>query len=115
MGGPGVTGPGFRRDVGSNLWVNDSLPRGVRQTAHQRAELLALAGPLRHEDGKQLFLRIDPEEGSSHPAPEELADRARERRHPLLGSHRKAETEAVTRRHQMGFEFYAGIEMIGGH
>jgi hypothetical protein len=96
-------GPGLRRDDVSNLWVNDSLHRGVHQTAHQRAEMFALAGPLRHEDGKQLFLRIDPEEGSSHPTPEELADRAREGRHPLLGSHRKAEAEAVTRRQDSSF------------
>src|ERR1700733_10470894 len=77
--------------------------------------MFALAGALRHEDGKQLFLRIDPEEGSGHPAPEELAGRTRERRHSLDGSHRKAEAEAVTRRHQMGFELHGRIEMVGRH
>ena len=104
-----------RRPGATILSANNSLHRRIDQTAHQRAEMFTLAGALRHEDGKQLFLRIDPEEGSGHPAPEELADRAGEGRHAFRRSHRKAEAEAVTRRHQMGFELHAGIEMVGRH
>src|SRR5258705_11007872 len=73
-----------------------SLHRRVHQAAQLRAEIFALAGPLRHEHGKQLFLRIDPEEGPAHPAPEELTDRARERRHAFHRSHREAKAKAVT-------------------
>src|SRR5229473_5561417 len=92
-----------------------SLHRRINQAAQQRAEIFALAGALRHEHGKQLFFRIDPEEGSGHPAPEELTDRARERRHALIGPHCEAKTKAVTRRHQMGLELDLGAEMVRRH
>src|SRR6476469_5701641 len=82
-----------------------SLHRRVHQGAQQRAEIFALAGALGHEHGKQVFPRIDPEERSADPAPEVLADRARERRHALMGAHRKAKPKAVTRqRQQMAIE-----------
>src|ERR1700736_1374943 len=44
----------------------------------QRALILPLPRALHHEDCKQVFLRIDPEEGAGHSAPEELAKRAGE-------------------------------------
>src|SRR5205807_9239111 len=85
------------------------------EAAHQGAEIFSLARTLRHEHGKKLLLRIDPEERSGHPAPEELTYRTRKRRHALLRAHRKAETEAVTCRHQMTFEPDLGTKMIRRH
>src|SRR5207302_6188922 len=65
----------------------------VHQIARQRAGVLALAGGLRHEHGKQVLDGIDPEERSAHAAPEKLADRAQKRRYAGLRAHRKAEAE----------------------
>src|ERR1700739_22978 len=84
--------------AGSSVGRCALFHRCVHQAAHQRAEIFALARALRHEHGEQLFLRIDPEERSGDPAPEELADRDRERRHALMGGYAKTEAEAVARR-----------------
>src|SRR4030081_760754 len=92
-----------------------SLHRRVHQSAQQGAEGFALAGALRHKHGEQLFLWIDPEERSGDPAPEELADRAREWRHALLGSDRKTQTEAVAGRQERRFNLHLGAEVVGGH
>src|SRR6266404_999862 len=59
--------------------------------------------------------RIDPEERSGHPAPEELTERSRERRHALMGADGEAEAEAVTGRHQGRIDLDVGAEMIGRH
>ena len=82
---------------------------------NQGAEIFALAGSLRHEDGKQIFLRINPEEGPGHAAPEELTDRACERCHALLGAHRKAEAKAVAGRHEMAIQLHVRSEVVGRH
>src|SRR6185437_8294298 len=92
-----------------------SLHRRVHQAANQGAEIFALAGPLRHEDGKQTFLRIDPEEGPGHAAPEELTDRACKRCHALLGAHRKAEAKTVAGRHEMAIQLHVRSEVVGRH
>ena len=44
-----------------------SLHGRVNQTAHQRADIFALAGGLDHEDGQQVFLRVDPEQRAGQP------------------------------------------------
>src|SRR5436190_415490 len=114
-------GPGSRSQVLAwpgrrRLFSRASLHRRVHQTSHQRAQIFALARTLRHEHGKQLLPGIDPEEGSADPAPEILADRAREWRHALMGAHRKAEPKAMARqRHQMAIELDLGAEMVGCH
>src|SRR5260370_42680622 len=87
----------FRVRANARPGMTSLLHSRIHQTSHLRAEIFALAGALRHEDGKQLFLRIDPEERSTDPAPEKLADRARERRQALIGSQRKAGAKAVPR------------------
>src|ERR1700754_1325789 len=80
--------------------TGSSLDRCVHQIAHHRAGVDALVRALRHEHGKQVLLRVDPEEGAGHAAPEELADRAEEGGDAGLSADAKAETEAVTRREQ---------------
>src|SRR5579872_3808333 len=75
-----------------------SLYRRVHEVAHQRARVLALARALHHEHRKQVFRRVDPEEGAGHAAPEILADRAGEGSHALMRANRKAEPEAVAGR-----------------
>src|SRR5262252_8533475 len=64
-----------------------SLHRRVHPAAQEVADILALARPLHHEYREQVLLRIDPEEGAGHAAPEKLADRARERRDARVRAH----------------------------
>src|SRR5205807_9250327 len=92
-----------------------SLHRRIHQVAHQRAGVLALAGALHHEDRKEVFLRVDPEERAGHAAPEELAGRAWEWRDAGLGAHRKAEAEAMAGRHQLALDLHVRSEVIGRH
>src|ERR1700733_6506784 len=92
-----------------------SLHRRVHEVAQQRAEIFALTGALRHQHRKQLLLRIDPEERSGHSAPEELAERTRERCDALLGAYGEAEAEAMAGRHQRTLNFHIRTEMIRGH
>src|SRR3982074_1904328 len=77
--------------------------------------MLALAGALRHEDGEQLFFRIDPEERAAAAAPEELADRARERRHAVMGADRKAKAKTMAGRQQRAVDLHAWVEVVGCH
>src|SRR6188768_1426087 len=92
-----------------------SLHRGVDQTPQQVADIFALAGALHHEHREQVFRRIDEEERAGHAAPEELAERARERRDPAMGADGEAEAKTVTWRHQRRVDLYARAEMIRGH
>src|SRR5205814_10163363 len=87
----------------------------VHQIAHQRAGVLALAGGLRHEHGKQVLDGIDPEERSAHAAPEKLADRAQKRRYAGLRAHRQAEAAAVAGGHQSASDLDVGSEVTGRH
>src|ERR1700722_3833900 len=103
----GGMGPGVRRDE-----VIFSLHRRVDQIAHQGAGIFALAGALRHEHREQFLLGIDPEEGSAHPAPEELPDRAWEWRDALLGSHRKAQPKTVAGLQKRALNFDIWAKMI---
>src|SRR5207253_1917860 len=89
-----------------------SFHRRIHQAAHQRAEIFALAGALHHEHREHVFRWIDPEERSGHPAPEELTERSRERRHALMGADGEAEPEAVTGRHQGRIDLDLGAEMV---
>src|SRR5579871_329117 len=92
-----------------------SLDRRVHQIAHQRAGIDALSRRLRHEDGEQIFFRIDPEEGAAHAAPEELADRTRKRRDAFARADAEAETKAVAGLRERTLDLDRWIEVIGGH
>src|SRR5215472_9263547 len=92
-----------------------SLHRRVHPAAQEVADILALARPLHHEYREQVLLRIDPEEGAGHAAPEKLADRARERRDARVRAHGEAEAEPVPGREQRTLDLHGGIEVIGGH
>src|SRR6202040_2755299 len=92
-----------------------SLHRRVHQAPQLIADIAALAGALHHEYGEHLFNRIDPEERAGHSAPEELTDRARERRDTGLGADREAETKTMAGRHQRRIDLDRGAEMIGRH
>src|SRR6202007_1548554 len=70
---------------------------------------------LRHEDGKKILLRVDPEEGAGHAAPEVLAGRAEEGGDAGLSADAKTEAKAVTRGEQRAADLDGGVEMIGGH
>ena len=63
-------------------------------------DIFALTGALHHEHREQVFRGIDEEERTGHPAPEELTDGARERRHARIGAHGEAESKTVTGGHQ---------------
>src|SRR5439155_11244201 len=93
----------------------ESLHRSSDQVAQHDADILALARALHHEHREQILLRVDPEERSGHPAPEELAERTRERRHAVMGADREAETKSVAGRHQGRVDLDAWAEMIGRH
>src|SRR6185437_16800045 len=97
------------------MTASRSLHRRVHAIAQEVAEILALAGSLHHEDRHQILLRVDPEEGAGHPAPEELSDRARERRNAGLRADREAKTEPMAGRHQRALDLHVGAQMIGGH
>jgi hypothetical protein len=67
----------------------------VDHVAKENAVLGALARRLHHVNDDHLLLRIDPEIGAAGAAPEVVAKRACNRRHPSLDTHAEAEAELV--------------------
>src|ERR1700742_1199119 len=61
-------------DEDDRALITASLHRRVHPVAQEIADILALPRPLHHEHGEHILLRIDPEEGAGHAAPEELAE-----------------------------------------
>ena len=64
--------------------------------------MLPLSRALHHKDREQILLRVDPEEGAGHAAPEELALRAQERRDAGLA--------AAAARHPLDAQTFATIQ-----
>src|ERR1700675_4442957 len=77
------------------MTTSPSLHRRVDEVAQERADVFALARTLHHEHREHVFGRIDPEEGSGHPVPEDLTGRARETRHALAGRHGEGQPNTV--------------------
>src|SRR6476659_3768918 len=76
--------------------ARDLFHRRRDQVSQHDANILPLAGTLHHEHREQVLLRVDPEERSGHPAPEELAGRTGEGCEARMGADGEAETETVT-------------------
>src|SRR6266542_3077858 len=69
---------------------------GVDQIPQQVADIFALAGALHHEHREQVLGGVDEEERAGHAAPEELTERARERRDASVSTDSEAEAKAMT-------------------
>ena len=86
-----VVGPGsLCADCASGPGRQNYSTAAYTEIAQQVADLGALAGALHHEHGEQVFGRVDEEERAGHAAPEELADRSRERRDAGGGADRRS-------------------------